>query len=386
MFWQSSGINKNSNRTAKKLKVNNKKTKSLILALGLLSFGFCLLSVGSLEAQESSKSLRVVTRKFVPFVFQEKGKYVGFSVEIWDRIADEIGVKYNISEMKKIDELLEAVRNGKADIAVAGLTVTQKREQTIDFTHPFFETGLQILVTQSPNSAIANFMAFIYSPALLNLIGVLFLGVISAHLLWLFERHHNPDMFPKKYWRGIWESFWWAAVTLTTVGYGDKTPQTVGGRMVGLVWMFTSIILVSYFTAAVTSTLTVQRLENTINGPADLAGKRVATVRASTAASYLHNQGLQVVEFDKIDEAYQVLEKGEVQAVVYDAAVLRYYVSQAPQGKVRVTGPIFQKQTYGFALPQGSPYRETINRALLNLRENGTYEELYNKWFGVDES
>ena len=87
-------------------------------------------------------------------------------------------------------------------------------------------------------------------------------------------------------------------------------------------------------------------------------------------------------EFAKVEEAYQALQQGQVDAVVYDAPVLLYYASHEGKGKVQTVGSIFRKENYGIAFPANSPLRKPVNEALLKLKENGTYDQLYAKWFG----
>lgn len=101
--------------------------------------------------------------------------------------------------------------------------------------------------------------------------------VIAGHVIWLLERQRDAD-FPKSYVKGVWEGIWWAAVTVTTVGYGDKTPRGIFGRTFGLIWMFAGLFIIANFTANVTSRLTVEQIEGAINGPQDLPGKIVVTV------------------------------------------------------------------------------------------------------------
>jgi ABC-type amino acid transport substrate-binding protein len=71
-----------------------------------------------------------------------------------------------------------------------------------------------------------------------------------------------------------------------------------------------------------------------------------------------------------------------VQAVVYDSPVLSYYAANEGQGRAEVVGPIFKPEKYGIALPSGSPLRKPINEALLGLYQDGTYQAIYDKWFG----
>jgi polar amino acid transport system substrate-binding protein len=146
--------------------------------------------------------------------------------------------------------------------------------------------------------------------------------------------------------------------------------------------MFTSVVFIAYFTAAVTSALTLQQLRGDINGPEDLPGKRIATVKGSTSMDYLRRYNIEATGFTNVAQAFKALQQGSADAVVYDAPVLLYYASHEGKGKVQVVGNIFHKESYGILFPSNSPYRKPVNEALLKLRENGTYDRLYGKWFG----
>jgi ABC-type amino acid transport substrate-binding protein len=132
------------------------------------------------------------------------------------------------------------------------------------------------------------------------------------------------------------------------------------------------------------SALTVQQLNTNVNKLTDLTGKQVSTIKGSTAADYLKNRPLGILELDKIEDMFQALKEKKVNAVVYDSPVLLYYANTEGAGKVKVVGSVFQKQSYGIALKRDSPYREVINKALLTIKENGNYDKLYEKWFGKE--
>lgn len=337
-----------------------------------------------IQAPVLSKTLRVGTKPFAPFTFVQEGEYIGFSIDLWQEIAKELELDYELYGEKTVTELLDSVSSGSTDVAIAGITITSEREQNVDFSHSFFESGLQILVPlRPPVSPVKSFVAIIFSPILLKTIGVLLIViVISAHLLWFFEREKNSEMFPQEYLKGIWEACWWSVVTVVTVGYGDKAPVGAAGRIIATIWMFTGVLLVSYFTASVSSALTLQQLETSIQGIEDLNGKRVATVKGSTAAAYLADLPMRKIEYELIEEAFQSLEESKVNAVVYDAPVLQNYALQDGADKVQVVGTTFERQSYGIALKTNSPYREEINQAILSIVESGTYDEIYKKWFG----
>ena len=334
-----------------------------------------------------SETLRVGTKPFKPFAFVREGKYTGFSIDLWQEIAKELELDYELYGETTVTELLESVASENTDVAIAGITITSEREKNVDFSHSFFESGLQILVpARAPASPINIFISLIISPILLKTIGVLLIViVISAHLLWFFERKKNPEMFPQEYLKGIWEACWWSVVTVVTVGYGDKAPIGVAGRIIATIWMFTGVLLVSYFTASVSSALTLQQLETSIQGIEDLNGKRVATVAGSTAAAYLANRPMKKVEYEVVEEAFASLEESRVDAVVYDSPVLQNYAAKDGVEKAKVVGSTFEQQSYGIALKTDSPYREEINQAILKIIESGTYDEIYQKWFGEAE-
>jgi polar amino acid transport system substrate-binding protein len=149
--------------------------------------------------------------------------------------------------------------------------------------------------------------------------------------------------------------------------------------------MFASVVFIAYFTASVTSSLTLQQLRGDINGPEDLPGKRVASVQGSTSVEYLQAHHVGVTEYPSVEEIYQALQGGQVDAVVYDAPVLLYYASHDGNGKVQPVGSIFRRENYGVVFPTDSPYRKPVNEALLRIKETGVYDRLYQKWFGGND-
>ncbi len=339
-----------------------------------------------ISAESKKKVLRVVTQRAEPFVIYQDKKYVGFSIELWAHIAEALGLKYEIYGVNTIAKLLDDVKRGAADVAIAGIGITSKREQVLDFSHSFFESGLQIMVPAGSGSLLGEVVAKVFSVIFSSelIYGVLFffaILLIAAHTIWILERRHNPQ-FPKSYPQGLWQSIWWAVVTVTTVGYGDKTPTGVIGRLFGLFWILAGYFVFAYFTASVTTTATIQELHGTINSPQDLFGKQVATVAKSTASDYLAEQGMSTVNVDDVGKAYQLLDAGRVDAVVYDAPVLQHYASKKGRGKVKVVGLIFKEKSYGIAFSGKSNLRDSLNIALLKLTETGEYEEVKNKWFG----
>ena len=342
-------------------------------------------SITKKKPVKKQKAIKVVTKNLEPFVVYKDRHYTGFSVELWEKIADELNMTYTLNGVNSVAKLLDEVKRGAADIAIGGIGISSKREQSLDFSHSFFESGLQIMVPKDSETALSSIFgkvfSILFSPGFLYVISFFLVVLfIAANILWLLERKHN-DQFSEKYLYGIWQSIWWAVVTVTTVGYGDKTPKGNLGRLFGLLWIVAGYFIFAYFTASVTTTVTVSELKGTINGPQDLFGKKIATVKKSPAMDYLEKNMIETLQFENIEATYALLETGELDAIVYDAPVLQHYALTKGKGKVKLTGLIFQKQGYGIALQTDSPYTEAINRVILRLIENGTYKKIHDKWF-----
>jgi ABC-type amino acid transport substrate-binding protein len=186
-------------------------------------------------------------------------------------------------------------------------------------------------------------------------------------LVWLCERRRNPEHFGGSLLQGIGAGLWWAATTMTTVGYGDKVPVTPLGRIIGLVWMYLALILLTSFLAAFTALLTVSELSSVIDSPYDLTKLLVATVTASSSEAYLKQHRIPRLAFDTLSEGLQAVVNGEADAAVYDDAPLRYLMLNDFSGRVKVLPFLFAHQNYGIALPSKSLLREPINRALLHI-------------------
>lgn len=323
-----------------------------------------------------------------PFVFKTGDELSGFSIDLWDLIAQERGWEYEWVYIETLGKMLSEMRESKGDAAIAAVSITAERETVIDFSYPYYQAGLQILVSGrdgGTGGAIWSAIKDLFTSQAFAIAALIFLVsvLVVSHVTWLLERKNNPH-FSQSYIPGLWDAFWWAIVTITTVGYGDKAPTGVSGRVFALFWMIFGYFMFAYFTAAVTSTVTVQELRGDIQGPDDLFDKRVAVVANSTSASYLQRRGKtsNVVFVPSIDDAYGLLDDKSIDAIVHDAPVLQYYVTQQDAGDVRIAGDVFNPEAYGVVLPRGSALREEVNQSILRLREDGSYTALIQKWFG----
>jgi ABC-type amino acid transport substrate-binding protein len=331
------------------------------------------------ESQTTPKKLTVLIKPAKPFVFDKSGAPAGYSIDLWKRVAEESHLSFDFKTVATVPDLISGLKNNQADVGVGALSITAERETVVDFTHPFYKSGLQILVNASGSGS--PFRAFLRLDVF-KILGILFFAIIlNSHILWFFERRKNPESFPENYVEGILNAMWWSVCILVTLGCENIAPTRVIGRLLGVIWMLAGVALYSYVTATLTSTMTVNTLQSEISSLSDLQDKDTGTVEGSSSVNFLKENKITPKTYPDVDAACRALSSGEIKAVVYDAPLLKYYMSTNPNSKLQLVGDLLEKQDYGFTLPEKSPLRKDINRALLKLTEEGYLEELEKKWF-----
>ncbi len=328
------------------------------------------------------RTLLVGTKNAPPFSIKNPdGSWDGLSIELWREIAAQNGWQFELQEMR-LTELLDAVSKGKLDVGVAGITVTLEREKVVDFTHPFYSSGLGIAVHKQSSYKLLSGLFYLLAwqfGALFILLATMtiFFGLV----IWLAERRHNEEHFGSG-WAGLGHGIWWSVVTMTTVGYGDKAPKTVLGRLVAMVWMLVGVIALAIITGSVAAKMTAARLDAPIRTPDDLTHVRTGTVTDTTSETFLREEGITCRSYASEMDALQALRHDYIDAVVYDAPTLRYAIHHHSFSDIEVLPVRFHQQDYALALPPGSPLRESINRSLVGLVAHPRWEAILRSYLG----
>ncbi|MFO8087009.1 MAG: transporter substrate-binding domain-containing protein [Bacteroidales bacterium] len=347
--------------------------------ISLFALVFFTLTASS-EEQTAPDTLTVGVKTAPPFLMKENGTWTGASIDLWESISEKLGYNYVYKEFN-LEDLTTALSNEEIDLTINPLTVTADRSHKFLFTQPFYISYLTVAVPAGSEQFIGGFLKNFFSVSFFKaLFGLIMLILIFGLIIWLAEKHKNPSMF-KKGWMGVADGFWWSAVTMTTVGYGDKAPVTPLGRIFGFIWMFTAVIVISGFTASIASSLTVNKINYSIESIHDLRDVSVASIEGSSSSNFLSNQGIEHYTYKSLDEAINEIKNRKYAALVYDDAILQYSIARKNLDKSIDILPLkFNKQYYAFAFPYTSDISFKINTELLHLLENPVWEEILNRY------
>ena len=185
--------------------------------------------------------------------------------------------------------MLDAVRGGKHEAGIAAISITAQRGETMEFSQPMFRSGLSIMVPA--NAQTLDVLGIMLSTGMLKALGIFLLVLtIPAHIIWFLARGRDDGLpISENYFPGIFDAIFWSAELMG--GAAQAHPHRVFAGFAAIIWIYAGIVLISYFTAFATTSMTMQSLRGEINGPSDLRGKRVAVVEGSTSAAYARELG-----------------------------------------------------------------------------------------------
>ncbi len=351
----------------------------------LLLFLVFSLHIYAQESQDSIKSTpktyKIGIQLTPPFVTQNpNGTYDGLSIKSWNLVNESLDYTFEYKEYTTLTALLNAVESGEVDFSINPITVTDSRMQRMDFSQPYFisHTGVAKRKESQIINILKNLWSWEFISAILALLGVIF---IFGFLVWIFERKKNAEEFGGGKGKGLIEGFWWSAVTMTTVGYGDKSPRTTGGRIIGLIWMFMAIIIISSLTASIASSLTVKSINDEINGIADLNRFKVGTLNSSSAAELLDLYGINSEKLEAEEEGIELLKNNEIDLLVYDEPILRYEIEKMNVAKsIEVLEQTLKKDYYSYSFPKNSDLVDQIDPALVRMLKRMEWENLIQEY------
>ncbi len=344
---------------------------------------FILGSASSLDGQTDTLSIGIHINP--PFVIKKDHQvYEGLSIELWENIARKSQIKFRYVEYSDIIGILKGLEYQEIDVTINPMDVNELRVQKFEMTQPYFISSIGVAIPALNRNPVAVVIRNIFSFAFLQIVFLLvFIIFVFGFFLWLAERRKNRFQFRPGI-MGLLDGLWWSAVTMTTVGYGDKAPKTNLGKTIAIVWMFTAVIIISSFTAGIASTLTLSSLQTEIKSEEDIRlVETIATVGASSGEEYLLQEKIPINNlFASPILGLRSLAKQESDVLLFDRTILQYYISRLSlEEKVKLL-PISLKEHYqSFMLPKNHPAFDLINFGLVREIQESSWEELQQKYY-----
>lgn len=353
------------------------------LLLFLLLGAFPAAAQQAAPPAEGARPLVIATKEAPPFAMKgPDGVWTGISIDLWKRIAEQLKLEYRLVEEPTVQALLDGVAADRFDAAVAALTITAPRARLVDFSQPFYATGLGVAVPATSPSLWALVVNTLTSFGFVQAVGALVaLTLVVGVLIWLLERRQN-EHFGGPAAKGLGTSIWWSAEAMTQASTGHIAPRTTAGRAIAVLWMVMSIIALAVFTAGVTSALTTRQLQGLVNTAADLQRVRVGAVAGSATVEYLDQQRIRYRAFETPQDGLKAMEEKRIDAFVYDKPLLAWIVLQHFSSSAEMLELVFEPQNYGVALPLGSALRRDLDVAILDVTRSDWWKQTLFRYLG----
>jgi len=343
-----------------------------------------LLVFSELQAFAQSDTLTVGIYQNPPFVIiSDNNEYEGLSIELWENIAKSSNLSFKYVVHSDFISILKKLEYQEIDLTINPMDVNDQRVEKFDMTQPFSKSSIGVAIPFLNRSTFAVFLSNIFSFAFLEIILLLiFIIFVFGFFLWLVERKHNKFQFRPGF-LGLFDGLWWSAVTMTTVGYGDKSPKSNQGKAIAIIWMFTAVIIISSFTAGIASTLTISGLQTEIQNEEDIRlAENISVIGATYEESYLLEENIPINQaFASPILALRALAKKENDVLLYDKTILQYYINRLSlEEKVKLLPLTFKENYQSFMLPKNHPFFDRINVGLMKEIQKEHWTDLQRKY------
>ena len=352
-------------------------TQCLLFCLSIL-FSQQLLAQPTLADSTVVENWQVGLYEFPPYMMKNKeGKWEGVSVELWQDLADSIGILYQFQEVDQ-QQVINQLETGQLNATV--LLPVQAGLPSVTFSHIYHTTFLGVASAQT--QSLTSIAKGLFTMRFLRIVITLsILLLIVGTLVWAIERKSNDESFggERNPIQGIGSGFWWAGVTMTTIGYGDKAPVTFWGRAVALLWMLIAMAVTASLTAALVSAVgggTAQAIEV----PNGLRKKEVGTVADSPVGQYLDEENIKYESFTSAEEGLKALSEQKLKIFAHSTATMRYWVNENSNFTTQVKNTETLPQRYAIAYSTDNSTVSRLDSVLIKIINKPDWQQRINRY------
>uniref|UniRef100_T1JWS9 Glutamate receptor ionotropic, NMDA 2B n=1 Tax=Tetranychus urticae TaxID=32264 RepID=T1JWS9_TETUR len=335
----------------------------------------------------------------------------GFCIDLLEKFANDLRFSYELSRVedgawgvlsqnRTWNGLIAELLDHKADVVATSIKINSDRQAYVDFTVPFLETGITILVAKrtgiiSPKAFLEPFDTHSWIMILLISIQI---AVFSIFLFeWLSPSGYNMGMKPPKGHKfSLFRTYWLVWAILFGAAVPVNCPKGLTARFMSNVWATFAVVFLAIYTANLAAFMITREDYHDFSGIEDprLANPtkvkpalKFGTLPSGNTEAVLKRNKPQMHAYmrkynrSSSELGVKAVRKGDLDAFIYDAVVLDYYTGQDNDCRLLTVGSWYAMTGYGFAFPKKSKYLNKFNEKMIEYRENGDLERLRRFWF-----
>jgi len=339
------------------------------------------LTVGSTPVAKVPRKLRVGVTITPPFMFKnEQGQWTGVSISLWEEVARRLSIPY---EYVQTDDFLKKLQSGDLDLCLA-LTMHPDRLALVTFSQPYLiDSSIVAVARHSILLKTKLLVIAIWDSGILGIFfGMMAAAVMFSALIVFFERGKNKRHFGGTPVEGFASALWFSVVAMTGVGFGDKTPRTLPGRVASFALILSGLLFLSLFTATAVSAInSVNYLKSEVKVD-DLSHYSNGVPKNSRMRAVLENKGIPPKLYDSFRDGLNALARGEISAFSGDELIMRYHLIREHQGQFQIEKISDEPAYWAFACNPNLPDLREINREILAISLSPEWRGSLERWTG----
>ncbi|KAK7489093.1 hypothetical protein BaRGS_00019607, partial [Batillaria attramentaria] len=337
----------------------------------------------------------------------------GLSIDLLDIISQMLNFNYTLFEVESVgygtqptntsetqwSGLVGALQAEEADLAMAALSITKAREGVIDFSVPFLETGITIVVAIREGAISPTAFLEPYDYPSWTLILVFSVHATGASIFifeWLSPYGLDQGKTPLRVHKfSLFRSFWLIWAMLFGAAVSTDMPRGVSSRFLANIWALFAVVFLASYTANLAAFMITKEEYYDLSGIEDWRLRnphhrhppfKYATLKDGATEENIQKNYPNLYAYmknynqDTVKVAVNALKDQKIQAFIYDATTLEYAVGRDDGCKLKSVGKRYAETGYGVGFPRGSRWVKKFNKALLRMQDEGEIERLQKYW------